>query len=306
MNTEVKEALSVVKAMFADITTDIKKAEADLVLQNKLVDQRRTDFVNITIPDLSSTTFLSLVKTHPGFAERHYVAEMFERFQPKRFLFFWTRQPKADATSLSMIRLKFDHWLIDNDEEMFDAVNLVKDHLEQLKHRQAKLAELMTILVALEQSNRPLPDDIKQKLQKLQKISNNYPNHPISDDFHFEEDWSDIFDLATELFIVYEAFQNDAFASELIPEQLQESINPVNEVSVDNFVEIADNNSVVEVNTISDSTPVQTYSEPVPVVADTTTNSTTSETTTSSYSSSYSSSYDSGTSSSDTSSFSMD
>ena len=262
MDNDAQEALKVVKLMFRDVNALIDKAESDLNMEHKLMDQRRSDFVNITLPDLSATTFLNLVKNFPGFAERHYVAEMFERFQPKRFLVFWTRSPKTDPTSLSLMRLKFDHWLIDNDDNMFAGVNRVTDQLETLKERQAVLAKLLAVLSALKGTNKSIPDNVQQQIVKLQKISNNYPNHPISDDFYFEEDWGDIFNLATELFIIYEAFQNDVVAETIIPEQISEP-DPFDgvvwenvELPVDNSTEVIDNTSN-QVSVVTNNTTVE-------------------------------------------------
>lgn len=255
MNNDIQEALTVVKLMFKDVTDQIVKTQCDLDMEQKLVDKRRTDFVEITLPDLSATTFLKLIKNFPIFAERHYVAEMFEKFQPRRFMIFWKRQPKADPTSLALVRMKFEHWLIDNDNSMFDQLNHLTDYLEMWKDRQTKLAELITILTALKNSNKPIPDNVRQRVNKLRDISHNHPNHPISDDYYFEEDWIDIVGLVTELFIVYEAFQSEAFAETIIPEQLSQP-DPFEGVewdTVDNLNEVVDNTSNQESIATNDS-----------------------------------------------------
>lgn len=258
MEQEIQEALQVVKLMFSDVSQDIKNIQEDIAIEHNLADERRTELVNQMLPDLSSTTFLQLVKLYPGFAERHYVSEMFERFQPKRFMLFWKRSPKVDSTSLSLMRMKFDHWLIDNDEEVYSKLDDLANQLEEWKLRQTKLAELLTVLTALKNTGKSLPDNVRQRLVKIRQMSNNYPNHPISDEYHFMEDWDSIFDLATELFIVYEAFQSEALADELIPEQLSEP-DPFDGVvweennAVDNSSEVIDNTSNQESIATNDS-----------------------------------------------------
>lgn len=249
MEQEIQEALQVVNSIFNDVTSSISNIQSDITVERDLIDQKREDLVETMLPDLSSTTFLQLVKLYPGFAERHYVAEMFERFQPKRFMFFWKKSPKVDDTSLSVMKVKFHHWLIDNDSEGYSKLDELADQLEELKLRQTKMAELMTVLTALKTSKTPIPNNIRQQLVKIRQMSNNYPNHPISDDYYFTEDWDSIFDLATELFIVYEAFQSEAFAEELIPEQLLDQV----ENAVDNSTEVIDNTSNQESIDTNDS-----------------------------------------------------
>ncbi|PPD55258.1 MAG: hypothetical protein CTY12_01200 [Methylotenera sp.] len=249
MEQEIQEALQVVKSLFKDVTDSISNVQSDITIERDLTEQRREDLVERMLPDFSSTTFLQLVKLYPGFAERHYVAEMFEKFQPKRFMLFWKKAPKLDDSSLSIMKVKFHHWLIDNDSETYSELDDLVDTLEVLKLRQTKLAELMTILTALKSTNKPLPDNIKQQLVNIRQMSNNYPNHPISDDYYFTEDWDSIFDLATQLFIVYEAFQSEALAEELIPEQLLDQV----ENAVDNSTEVVDNTSNQESIATNDS-----------------------------------------------------
>ena len=92
-------------------------------------------------------------------------------------------------------------------------------------------------------------------MNKLRDISHNHPNHPISDDYYFEEDWIDIVGLVTELFIVYEAFQSEAFAETIIPEQLSQP-DPFEGVewdTVDNLNEVVDNTSNQESIATNDS-----------------------------------------------------
>ncbi len=229
-NIEIQEAITIVAKLLNDINERINVLHKKSQQHMHQIKQHRERIVYEMLPDFSKLTLSDLKKKYPKFAELSYVLRAFETNKQKSFLGLFKRVPKTYESDLSLIRLKFNHWLSER-ETIDDSLNV---ELSEYVNRQKHLTELLTNLKLVKNSNRPLTEKLRNTIEKVRNMSYNYSEKHRTgwyDDVYFEEDWSGIFDLATELFIVYEAFQSEALAEEvgLIPEEnIQELENTTN------------------------------------------------------------------------------
>lgn len=225
-NMEVQEAITIVAKLLNDINERIRVIQLEMQKHTQRVKHTRERTVYEMLPDFSTLTLSKLKENYPKFANSIVVTMAFEANKQKSFLGLFKRVPKTYESELSLLQLKFNHWLSEN----VVVNNSLPDELLDYVNRQKHLTELLTNLKLVQKSNRPLTEKLRNTIEKIRNMSYNYSDKHRTgwyDDVYFEEDWSGIFDLATELFIVYEAFQSEALAEEvgLIPEEIDNSTN---------------------------------------------------------------------------------
>lgn len=247
MNSEIKEALAVLKRVSNDVDLNINAAQRKAKLVKTREARANETRVAELLPNLYPETYAALKKSDPKFVAKSFVETTFKNNKPRFFGMFNRRTHKKD---LEFIQTQYLAWLSQNTPS--DTDQIYQDLAEMYTH-QIQLSKTISLLIKLDQVNGVLNDQLKAQIKKLAGISYNHSRarqdpYAMSDGIDFAEDWVEFGELVTQLFITYEALAATDAVAEVIEQVYDDNAQYAVEVA-DNgeWVHHAENEPAVEV-----------------------------------------------------------
>lgn len=225
MNPEIEEALVVLRTLVRDVKEVVNNQRERVERAHDRAGRDLNAMVAKTIPSLDPSVLKALQKSEPEFAKRVVVARAFKEHKPMLFGLISGRG-KNYQNDLDFVQIQYKAHVTKKSDKLPEYVVERENFLQQAIKRQRDLENVIATLEKLQKSNGELTDKLRDVIRRLAGSSYNYSRErqdPYAvDEFYFEEDWSLLSDLATELFYLYEAYQvEEALAQEsLVPEQL--------------------------------------------------------------------------------------
>ena len=205
--TELEEAIVIIRSLYNDTIRKIERAQY-LV---KSATESDADHLNRAakgiLPNFNQGIYDALLITSKEFAELPTIVEAFNKHRPRLLRF----KSKFYDEDLDMARTQFKAWASEQRIGYNTRAEYI-DQLDQLNARLRELAKVQTLLEILQESKGKLTSELKAIIDRLANFSNNYSRskrdeYAMMNGIYFEEDWSGLADLVTELLYAVEVFE---------------------------------------------------------------------------------------------------